>query len=81
MHVWPELAGKQSLVERREEVKSSCRLRGGDCATVGRLRSDPPPSSLSGQERAALLPAVTLRIIKGWASLPPPLHPHWEMSF
>lgn len=41
----------------------------------------PPPSSLSGRERAALPPALTLRVIKGWASLPPPLHPHSGMSF
>lgn len=53
--VWPELAWKQSLVGRREELRSSYRRRGGDCAPVARLRSDPhPPASAAGKGQHSL---------------------------
>lgn len=78
--VWPELAWSQSPVGMGEELRSSCWLRGGDPAALGRLRSDPHPlASAGGRGQHSL--AVTLRVRKGWATLPPHLQPPAQMSF
>ena len=71
--VWPELAWKQPLVGMGEGLKSSCRLRGGDWATVGRPRSDPHPPVSAGGKGQHSFPLSPL--VSETGGTPPPPEP------
>lgn len=73
---WARAGLGTALAGPREELRSSCGA-GAEAAAE--------PSTLWPQQldKGACLRTLTLRILKGWASLPPHPHPHphLEMTF
>lgn len=70
----PELASEQFLLGRGRSYEVPAGL--GE-------EAESEPSTLWPQplDKGACLLTLTLRIRKGWASLPPHPHPHLEMTF